>query len=132
GPAHPGPTSRSLDGWRSGAPAPPPPAAGERRSSRRRPRSVSRGRLGLPDRRRPDPTVLADVDGHAVGAGELALEILRADGYVGLALRAVLTQDAVKSVGVVHAEAEVVQAHLHLAGLLVLDAQYGKVDVAVG
>src|SRR5437016_1913191 len=42
-----------------------------------------RGRLY---RRCAYPAVLADVDGHAVGPGELALEVLRADGHVRLAL----------------------------------------------
>src|SRR5712691_6101005 len=88
--------------------------------------------MSLLDRGGAEPAVLADVDRHTVGARELALEVLSANGDVRLALGAVIGQDLVARLGVVHAEAEVVDADLHLAGGLVLDAQHGEIDLAVG
>src|SRR5437899_12227522 len=89
------------------------------------------GCFGLAYRRRAEPAMLADVDGHAVRSGEFALEVLRADGRVWLALGTVLRQDAVERLRVVHAETKMVDANLDLARLLVFNAQHGEIDLAV-
>src|SRR5262245_28104884 len=80
-----------------------------------------------------DPAVLADVDGDAVGADVLSLEVLVAERYVREPLGAERVELAVGGLGILDHEAEVAHATLELAGLpLQGDAQHGEVGIAVG
>src|SRR5262245_37239656 len=71
-----------------------------------------RGGTGRNDAFGADPAVLADVDGDAVGADVLRLEVPVAEGYVGQTLGAERVELAVGGLGIFDDEAKVAHAAL--------------------